>query len=428
YAGMFGQIVPVTAVSAELVELTEGLGLVPFILYDGDRVLAHPAIAAAGSSASEDTSLQRLDVFGDRVLERIWTPDESELFFFAGMDSASAVTAEVDGRWYAFLYRTLTRFGPRPWTIGVYLDLDAEEDSVVDRLFYALAAGLVVLLVSVAVALWFARLLSRPVRALAAVAGRVGAGELDDVALLAPSRVQEIDQATRSINAMVEGLRERQTIRATLGRYVPEPVARELLSHHGELAVQDAEATVVFCDLRDFTALTEIMGAQGIVGLLNEYFTLMVEIIERHGGIVTQFQGDAVLAIFNVPTPVEEHAQRAVEAAWAMLEAVRERTFAGHEVGIRIGISSGRVVAGAVGAEGRLSYTVHGDAVNLAARLEALNKQYETDILVSGSTAGFVDGFEFRCVGEIAVRGQSVPAEIFSVSRAAAGASGAAAD
>ena len=417
YQGMLGQIVPVTGVSAELVELTAGQGMVPFILYDGDRVLAHPVIAAAGPAQRQETSLPKLSDFGDKVLERIWTPDESQIFLLSSLTSASAVVATIGEHQYGYLYRTLTRFGPRPWTVGVYLDLDAEEDSVVDRLFYALIAGLAVLVASVAIALWFARLLSRPVSELAATATRVGEGALDEVAVLGRSRILEIDQATQSINAMVEGLRERQTIRETLGRYVPEPVARKLLSQRGELAAQSAEATVLFCDLRGFTALTERLGAQGVIELLNEYFTGMVQIIERHGGMVTQFQGDAVLAIFNVPTPLPGHAKLAVQAACAMLEAVRGQTFCGHAVGIRIGISTGSVVAGAVGAKGRLSYTVHGDAVNLAARLEAMNKHYGTDVLLSASTAACVEGVEFECVGEIPVRGQSVPVEVFALSR-----------
>ena len=162
-------------------------------------------------------------------------------------------------------------------------------------------------------------------------------------------------------------------------------------------------------------ALTERMGPSGILRLLNEYFEAMVQILERHGGIVTQFQGDAILATFNVPLEDPDHAAGALRAALEMQEVARTRRFAGERLSCRIGINTGPVVAGAVGAKGRLSYTVHGDAVNLAARLEAMNKDFGTSILVSAETALRVRGFRFRPVGEAVVRGQTRPARVFEL-------------
>ena len=164
---------------------------------------------------------------------------------------------------------------------------------------------------------------------------------------------------------------------------------------------------MLFCDLEGFTALTETLGPAGIVELLNEYFEEMVEILERHRGVVTQFQGDAILATFNVPVPDPEHAANALRAAIEMRDAAQRLEFAGQRIGNRIGVNTGWLVAGAVGAKGRLSYTVHGDAVNLAARLEALNKEFGTRILVSGVTAEQVDGFALEPMGEVGVRGQT---------------------
>ena len=129
----------------------------------------------------------------------------------------------------------------------------------------------------------------------------------------------------------------------------------------------------------------------------------MVGILERYRGVVTQFQGDAILATFNVPVPDVDGPCRQCPARGDR-DAVRgeaPRTFAGQRVANRVGINTGRVVAGAVGAKGRLSYTVHGDAVNLAARLEALNKELGTRILVSEATAAQVEGFDLRPRGEV---------------------------
>ena len=165
---------------------------------------------------------------------------------------------------------------------------------------------------------------------------------------------------------MVDGLREREIIRDTLGRFVPEKVASSLLAGGGTIPVQEAEATILFCDIEAFTQLTETLGPVKIVDVLNAFFSAMVDILEQHGGVVTQFQGDAILATFNVPMADVNHARNAIQAAQEMLNCVANNEFEDETLNIRIGINTGSVVAGAIGAKGRLNYTVHGDAVNLA--------------------------------------------------------------
>ena len=224
-----------------------------------------------------------------------------------------------------------------------------------------------------------------------------------------------MDDANRSFNRMVEGLRERQLIRRTLGRYVPEKVAHALLSAGGRIEPTEVRATVLFCDLVGFTSLTERLGPTGIVDVLNDWFSRMTEIIERRGGTVIQFQGDAILATFNVPVADPEHARQAVRAALEMRAETRRPSAAGHGLGCRIGIGTGAVTAGAVGASGRLSYTVYGDAVNLAARLEALNREHGTAVLLCGETAAAAKDLPVEPAGTTTVRGQSVPTRLFTV-------------
>ena len=141
----------------------------------------------------------------------------------------------------------------------------------------------------------------------------------------------------------------------------------------------------------------------------------MVDILEARGGVVTQFQGDAILATFNVPVANENHALNAVESAQAMLECVDHNEFNGERLNVRIGINTGTVVAGAIGARGRLNYTVHGDAVNLAARLESLNKEYGTRLMVSATTVSRAPDFEFSPISELNVRGQSQITKVFTI-------------
>lgn len=159
---------------------------------------------------------------------------------------------------------------------------------------------------------------------------------------------------------------------------------------------------------------TLIASAVG-VAVLNTFFSEMVRILERYGRVVTQFQGDAILATFNVPVTDADHAGNAVRATLEMQRHVETGEFAGERLRIRIGINTGTVVAGAVGADERLSYTVHGDAVNLAARLESLNKEFGTRILASEHTISLVTGFDIRRIGETAVRGRTQPTAVYEV-------------
>lgn len=196
---------------------------------------------------------------------------------------------------------------------------------------------------------------------------------------------------------------------------MPEEVATSLLASGGSIAPTQAEATILFCDIEAFTRLTETLGPVKTVEVLNDYFSAMVEILERHDGVVTQFQGDAVLATFNVPIENQKHADNAILAAIEMLEKVANTRFFEQTINIRIGLNTGAVVAGAVGAQGRQSYTVHGDAVNLASRLESLNKQHGTRVLISDTTVDRSRLDNFHKVGSTEIRGQSRPVMLYTV-------------
>lgn len=202
--------------------------------------------------------------------------------------------------------------------------------------------------------------------------------------------------------------------RETLRHYLPEQIAQVLIANDGNLEPVEAEATILMCDIEGFAALTDTLGPRHTFDFLNAYFELLVEIVERHGGVVTQFQGDAILAVFNLPTAQAEHAAQALRAA---LDIVREcdlRDFAGVRARNRIGLASGRVIAGAVGSHGRHSYTVHGNPVNLAARLEMLNKDYGTRILLTGDTARVCPAIALRQVARTPVRGYAEPIALYT--------------
>ena len=155
-------------------------------------------------------------------------------------------------------------------------------------------------------------------------------------------------------------------------------------------------------------------GAARIVEIMNAYFDEVTRIIGAHNGIVTQFHGDAVLATFNVPVEDAGHASNAFEAARAILASVAEREFAEEHIRVRIGIDTGSLVAGNVGGGGRQSYTVYGDTVNLAARLEALCKEHDTSLLLAATAKALPDA-KLIAVGDIVVRGLAEPVSVFSL-------------
>ncbi len=221
----------------------------------------------------------------------------------------------------------------------------------------------------------------------------------------------------------VEG-RERRKLKRLFGRYVSKDVFAQLVAHPelARLGGQRRDMTVLFSDIRGFTTVTERGRPEDIVEMLNEYFTHMVEIVFRHQGTLDKFVGDMVMALFGAPLDDPGHADHAVEAALDMVAALQtlnqrwaaEGRFADLDIGI--GINTGPMIAGNIGSEAIMSYTVIGDAVNLGARLESLNRQYGTRIIVSDATRRRLTGrYILRSLGEVVVKGKTHPVTIFEV-------------
>jgi adenylate cyclase len=220
----------------------------------------------------------------------------------------------------------------------------------------------------------------------------------------------------------VEG-REKRRVKQLFGRYVSRDVFERLIANPdlARLGGERREMTVLFSDIRGFTSLSEQGQPEDIVRMLNEYFTRMVEILFRHKGTVDKFVGDMVMALFGAPLDDRDHAEHAVDAALEMVEALvrlNERWAAEGRpaLDIGIGISTGPMIAGNVGSDAIMSYTVIGDVVNLGARLESLNKQYGTRIIVSEATrTALPDRYVFRPLGDVLVKGKARPVAIFEL-------------
>ena len=217
------------------------------------------------------------------------------------------------------------------------------------------------------------------------------------------------------IGACLEKKRLREAIIGQLGKYVPESVAEAIVTGEGTLEPTRRVATILYTDIEGFTSIAESMSPDRVVDMLNEYFPRVIEPIMRYRGVVNQFQGDAMLVTFNVPLEDAQHAEHALQAAVAIQEVSGGSAFAGVTLRTRIGINTGEVIAGNVGAGNRQNYTVHGDAVNLAARLEQLNKQHGTLVLLSATTVELLIGeHPLERIGEVAIRGKAEPVDVYT--------------
>jgi adenylate cyclase len=223
----------------------------------------------------------------------------------------------------------------------------------------------------------------------------------------------ELEALARGFNRMVDGLKERDKLRITFGKYMTASVMEHLLAGKVALGGESLRVTILFTDIRSFTSISERMDPQQLVGLLNEYFTEMVSIVMQEDGVVDKYIGDAIMAVFGAPVSKPEDAVHAVRAAVRMRGALESLNVRLVERGIPalrtgIGIHTGEVVAGNIGSDKRMEYTVIGDPVNVASRLETSTKELGVDVLISHDTFELTKGaIDARPVREITVKGRA---------------------
>src|SRR5206468_2784373 len=227
-------------------------------------------------------------------------------------------------------------------------------------------------------ALWIARRIVQPLTDLSAAMGRVREGDFEITAAPSTRTNDEIGDLARSFDEMTLGLKERERLRGTLGRYVSGDVAERILSEEYDLSLRGEvrHVAVLFLDVRGFTTISEKLSPTEVVALLNEYFDVVVDRVTAHGGTVNKFIGDAAMCVWGAPKEAINPERAAVQCALEIQDRAAslslDRSVRGlTSVGFGIGINSGHAVAGNLGAARRLEYTVIGDAVNLAQRLES---------------------------------------------------------
>lgn len=303
--------------------------------------------------------------------------------------------------------------------------LDAENpQAILDNLLlvqvFILGVGLVA---GVVTAVLVARAIVGPLQALQAAMGRVEDNELDTRMVVTTN--DELGYLSERFNFMTDGLRQGKRLRELFGLYVSTEVAQAAVETGVGLGGTLVDCSVIFSDVRDFTTLSEQMPPGRLVEMINRYMTAMVSVIVEHGGVVTRFGGDSLLAVFGTPlNPMTDHAERAVRTAIGMRRALAD--FNQEETADRlpnlesgIGIATGPVIAGNIGGRERIEYTVMGDAVNLAARLEEKTKDAGSPILLSAETYRALDGAEdlrAKALIDVRIKGKRDPVTIYALS------------
>ena len=283
----------------------------------------------------------------------------------------------------------------------------------------ALLITLLMVLAGLGGAVGLAALLSRPIFRLVQATGAIAAGNFN-ITLPVASR-DELGVLTDSFNRMARSLREKEMIKRAFTRYVAREVVEEILKDPENLVLsgERRQVTVLFCDVRGFTPMSERLAPEEVVLLLNDFYTLMIETTFKYDGTLDKFLGDAVMAVFGAPMAHPDHSARAIRTALAMQEGItglnERRVRDGKEaISVGIGVSAGEAVAGTVGTEDRMEYTVIGDSVNLAARLESNAKPGQ--ILISHRTYERVrDLVDARPLGRIRVKGKEEEVEVYEV-------------
>lgn len=425
FIGFLATAVTVADLSRHLKDADLDSHLHSFLLYDSDYVLAHPSMAAGDYPRSERQPIPHRGQLSDPVLANLWNAHVRR----PGVPMSPQTSGhllDLNGQTYAVVYRQIDGYAAVPLRAGTYVLLDGGVGAEVERMLLAAGAGGGVLLLALIAAYWLGRRIARPVRALAEAADSVRTLRLDPPPAVRRSSLAELDDAARAFNAMLSGLRWFET-------YVPRTLVRSLLGADSDAAMESAErdVTVLFTDIRNFTSRAESLGAAQTAAFLNRHFSLVAGCVEDEAGTIDKYIGDSVMAFWGAPHPVEDHALRACHAALAIRDAVtrmnadfRARGLPALRMGI--GIHGGRVLAGNIGAPGRINYTLVGDAVNVAQRLERLCKPLaEPDepvtVLVSGVVVKAVgDAFSFEPCGRRAIRGLGAALTVFRLRGAAA--------
>jgi adenylate cyclase len=420
--GIVGAAVSTRTASDRLARLAGTSGLVPFVLTAEGRILMHARIGTdvpPGREWSGGAFLPSRTEFPDPVLaampwplsfESVDTPDRRS-------DEFAADTVDLPGGSHVLIYRRIDGYGQTPWIIGYHLP-----KTWVDRTYgtinRAIPFALIVLAVALGLAYWLGRSIAKPMIILSQSGQRLA--RLDFTPLeIKSSRIKEVERAVEAQRAMRNGLQ-------WLSNYIPRSLTPVLMKSGEELISRERDIVVLFTDIVGFSQIAEGRTAAKLAALLNRHFGLLGAIIDQEGGTIDKYIGDSVMAFWGAPLEQEDRADRAVRCAQRIAQKLHvdneRRARKGLKpIRIRIGIHKGPALVGNIGAPGRVNYTLVGDTVNVAQRLEQFGRDIDDGvsdaiIAISGElSSALPPGMILVDRGEQLFHGRSTPLRVFQV-------------
>lgn len=390
-----------------------------FVLSGRDKVMGHPLMRKEEADYDRTPDLPELREFEDKVLKSFWDTEMRQALRRLDLpDEIQGHIQDIDGNRYVYLYQYLDGYGPEPLVVGAYFPRTVFGEEV-QRLVLASVIGLIALLAALGAAVFIGRKIAAPIEDFSRAATQVRDLELAEVQPLRGSLFRELDQQSAAFNAMLQALR-------WFEQYVPNRVVAQLVKRGeaGQTMSDARDITVMFTDMVNFSSLSEGLSAHEVAELLNHHFSLIGACINEEHGTIDKYIGDSVMAFWGAPEEQPHRAERACRTALAIAAAIRadnrQRQQAGLQpIGVRIGIHSGEVTVGNIGAPQRINYTAIGDAVNVGVRLEQLGKEVnppgtEVSVLISSETARQLgDDFQLEALGSFRLKGRDHPVEVF---------------
>lgn len=405
--GIWGMDIELGEMSTFLQKLKIGKNGVAFIINDKNEIVSYPDSSVIAKEDNGKLRPVRVEELGNEAIKKAFRNYE--------ITGQSKSVIESQGKRYLASFTDFPKSFPAPWKVGLVVPEDAfigkAKFLIRENLFICVGILFIALILSMIIA----RGISRPIKLLSEETRKIKDFHLEDPVEIR-SYIKEIQSMSDAISTMKTGL---QSFR----KYVPAELVRRLVQtgEESRLGGQKKELTVLFSDIADFTTIAEHLSPEQLMLHLSEYFDELTKILREYQGTVDKYIGDAILAFWGAPVPDEDHAFHACQAALVFQEKLQDLNLKWQSEGknplaTRIGISTGETVVGNVGSRERMNYTVMGDNVNLASRLEGVNKLYRTNIIVNSETYKKVaDKFWFRPLDIVAVKGKREGTTIYEL-------------
>jgi adenylate cyclase len=331
-------------------------------------------------------------------------------------DTSGLLKYTYEGHRKHFFFKKIPETG---WIVAYTIPVKDLYLEVNKMMYFTIGVSVIVIVISVLAALILSRRITSPLDKIITGVEKVKTGNFDFKLDLKTG--DEFQLFSETFNEMVESLKERDLVKEAFGKYVSNQVLDEILNGKVALGGEMKNITVLFSDIRDFTKLSSKMEPAKVVKFLNDYFSSMVDVVFKHGGSIDKFLGDGLMALFGAPISYHDSARRAVDAAIEMrikLSEINVRRELEGENPIDIGVSlhTGECIVGNIGTQQKMEYTAVGDVVNITSRLEELNKEFKTHVIITEATYQHVADFvKVRPLPEVQIRGRSEAIRIYEV-------------